>query len=210
MQKNNPKKWEKDCIKTRRSLWLRKRRLKQFEIRKTDKILELGCGDGLNIKILRSLGINYIIGIDISKFLLKLAKKNNPNVKFILASAENLPFKDNQFDIILADSVLYHLIDSAQSFSEIKRILKKGGKICFIEAHQSVLRRILDIITLSPLAKFLPFFKGRKSAFLAERDLIDYWLKNENRLPILLNERGFKKIFLKRDFLSIIGEYGKI
>lgn len=204
------KEWEKDCIKTRRWLWLRKRRLSVFDITPDDFILDLGCGDGLNIKILKQMGINNIVGIDISRYLLKLAKKNNPDVKFFLGSADKLPFKNGKFDIVLADSVFHHLIDYPKSIDEIRRVLKKGGRLGFIDPHSGIIRKLLDILTVSSLADFLPFFKGRKPAYLAEKELMDNWLKNEQVFLSLLKRMGFKKQFCKVDLLSIVGQYRKV
>jgi len=149
-------------ILTRRNLWLRKRRLQQFDFKRRDKILDLGCGDGINAKILWDLGFTHIIGVDISEFLLRIARKRVPKVKFIHATAEKLPFKNNTFDIILADSVLYHFINSSKAIKEIARVLKKGGKLFFIESHNSIFRRLLDWITFSPASQFMTFLVGRK------------------------------------------------
>ncbi len=85
--------WENTYIKTRRNIEARKKRLSKFTINHTDKVLDVGCGDGLNIKILSDMGVQNVIGVDISKSLLTLAKKSNPHHKFYLASVEKLPFK---------------------------------------------------------------------------------------------------------------------
>lgn len=204
------KQWERECIKTRRNLGLRKRRLSKFDINPEDFVLELGCGDGLNIKILQSLDIKNIVGVDISKYLLTQAKKNNPQVKFYLGSAEKLPFEDHTFDVILVDSVFHHLINYPASLKEIKRVLVAGGKLCFVEPHRSVWRGLMDFVTLFPLSQFLPFFKGRKPAYLAEKELMDNWLKNEQVSLGLLKRMGFKKQFCKVDLLSIVGQYRRV
>src|SRR3989344_833127 len=98
------KHWEEACVETRRSLTQRKRRLKLFRIKKTDRVLDLGCGDGLNIKILVQKGNKNVVGVDISRELLEEAKRLNPKAKFFQASAKKLPFKDSSFDIVLVDS----------------------------------------------------------------------------------------------------------
>ena len=202
--------WEKDCIKTRRNLWLRKKRLLQFNIQKNDHVLDLGCGDGLNIALLKKMGIQNIIGVDISSYLLKLAQKNNLGVKFYLADAKKLPFKDQTFDIVLADSVFHHLLNYPKSITEIKRVLKMGGYVCFVDPHKSFLRSLMDFITQLPISQMLPFFKGRQPAYLAEKDLMEYWLNNEQLFLNLLKKHGFKKDFCRVDLLSVIGQYQKV
>lgn len=203
------KQWEKECIKTRRYLWLRKRRLKMFNISPKDQVLDLGCGDGLNIKLLKLFGVKDIIGVDISRFLIKLAQKNNPDVKFYLASADSLPFKANVFDVVLLDSVFHHLIYFPKVLGEIKRVLKAGGRLCFIDPHKSILRSLLNFMTLSSLSRVIPFLKARKSAYLAEKALIDHWHNNEEVFLDLVEENGFRKIFCKVDIFSTVGMYVK-
>ncbi|MBI2020022.1 class I SAM-dependent methyltransferase [Candidatus Daviesbacteria bacterium] len=201
------KQWERECVKTRRYLWLRRRRLKMFQISPNNKVLDLGCGDGLNIKLLNQMGISKVFGVDISSYLLKIAQKNNPQTKFYLASAKKLPFKNGYFDVILIDSTFYHFFDDPKSLIEIRRVLKKGGKLNFIEAHKSFLRKLIDKFTLSSFANYLPFFKGRQFAYMAEKISLARWLEKEETFLKSLWKYGFKKIFLKRDLLSIIGSY---
>jgi len=112
--------WEQACLKSRRNLNSRKRRLLLFKIKKTDKGLDLGCGDGLNLKLLKEMGIKDLTGVDISEDLIEKAKKMNPEVKFYLASAEKLPFKSNSFNIVLVDSVFHHFLRYDKALSEIK------------------------------------------------------------------------------------------
>lgn len=181
-----------------------------FQINFQDKVLDLGCGDGLNIKLLRQMGVSNIWGVDISDHLLKLARLNNPGTKFYLASADKLPFKNGEFDIILIDSTFYHFFDNSKSLREIRRVLKKAGRLNFIEAHHSFLRKLFDKLTLSPIANYLPFFGSRQPALRAERLSLNHWLLKEETFLKSLNKYGFKKRFLKKDLLSIIGSYERI
>jgi len=201
------KQWEHDCIKTRRNLWLRSVRLSQFTISPGDRILDLGCGDGLDIQILHKKGYKKIIGVDISQKLLALARKRNPGVRFLRASAEKMPFKNGIFDAVLADSVLYHLTESNGAIREIHRVLTPGGRLCFIEAHQSLARKLFDGITVSPVSRFVPYLRKRKEAYLAEREAITRWRTSEREFFQMLVREGFRKIYCRTDLLSIVCEY---
>ncbi len=56
----------------------------------------------------------------------------DPNRKpDIIADAHNLPFKDGEVDFILSTDVFEHLKDPVKATSEMKRVLKKGGKVIF-------------------------------------------------------------------------------
>ena len=203
------KHWEEACLNTRRSLAQRKRRLKLFRIKKTDRVLDLGCGDGLNIRILVQSGIKRVIGVDISKELLKVAKKINPKTKFYLASSEALPFKGGTFDIVFVDSVFHHLMKFEASLKEIRRVLAFRGKLCFIEPHKSFLREFYDFISELPIAKYISFLRARSISYLGEKKFMKHWLKNEEKFYRVLKELGFREIQKKVDILSIIGIYEK-
>lgn len=96
--------------------------------RRSDKILDVGCGTGL----MSQLFPNYeIIGIDISDGMLA----NNPH-KWIKASTEEIPFPDNHFDYVVCRSLLHHLDNPLVGLMEMYRVLKSGGKwVCWDPNH---------------------------------------------------------------------------
>ena len=86
-----------------------------FQFKPSDRILDLGCGDGLDIQLLRDYGCTNMVGVDISTKLLHAARKRNPGIRFFRASAVTLPFPDATFDIVLIDSMLYHIEEDIPS-----------------------------------------------------------------------------------------------
>lgn len=180
-----------------------------FNIEKTDSVLDLGCGDGLNIKLLRQMGITKIVGVDISKKLLKMAQTNNPRIKFYVGSAQKIPFKTNTFDVILVDSVFHHLMDYDDAAKEIKRVLKKGGRLCFMEPHKSLIRSLIDFVCVLPFSNHFPIIGRRAKAYKEEIELMTHWLSTENEFLNALKKYGLKKVFLNIDFLSIVASYKK-
>ena len=182
-----------------------------FRLKKSDRILDLGCGDGLNIQLLHSRGITNIIGVDISSYMLKEARIRNPHVTLELASSNNLPFKDNYFDIVFVDSVFHQLLHLFGSLAEIRRVLVRSGKLCFIEPHKSGFRKIFDIMTLSPIAFVIPALLRRRESYLAERDIMESWLKEKEEVFLSsLEQKGFHKDFCRYHLLSVIGQYRKL
>jgi len=104
--------------------------------RKSLKILDIGCSDAYLFKQLmravkKSQFMLYnLYGLDISKDRIFLAKKRFKginNTKFILGDAENLPFSDNEFDMVISHESLEHLINPIKGVKEVKRILKPDG-----------------------------------------------------------------------------------
>lgn len=207
---NQTEKWENACVETRRDEKGRQRRLSTFSIKKKFKVLDLGCGDGLNTSVLSKMGVKDVTGVDISDKLLKLAKKLNPKNKFFLSSAEKLPFKNNIFDVVLVDSVFHHFMSYPKAISEIRRVLKLRGKLCFIEPHKNIIRTIYDKVCEMSFSKYVPFLKERRWSYLGEIKFMKHWLKTEEDFYDELKKQRFKEILKQKDILSIIGIYEKI
>ncbi|MGC9003398.1 MAG: class I SAM-dependent methyltransferase [bacterium] len=92
---------------------------------KIDKVLDVGCGTGGNL----SLFNGFVVGVDVSMKALSLARRRKKDALLCLGQAENLPFKDNSFDLVLALDLLEHLPDDMKGLSEMHRVLKKGGSL---------------------------------------------------------------------------------
>jgi ubiquinone/menaquinone biosynthesis C-methylase UbiE len=96
------------------------------------KILDVGCGAGnlLNYLAKRDKE-SYFFGVDIEKETIKRANKNKycKREEFVLGDAERIPFKDNFFDEIYCHEVLEHVGNLDKVLSEIKRVLRKQGKL---------------------------------------------------------------------------------
>lgn len=107
-------------------------------IRKTkikDKIvLDLGCGSGRYTRILLRYG-GKLWGIDPSKKLLEIAKKENKKANLKLGTVYKLPFKSNFFDLVVAGLVIDHFKNLNQAFKEISRVLKKDGIFIFSRSN---------------------------------------------------------------------------
>lgn len=90
--------------------------------KKEVKIVDVGCGEK-PYKNLFSPFAKHYVGVDIE----------GTDVD-VIASAENLPFNENSFDIALSFQVLEHLENPEKSIREIRRVLKKGG-VVFASTH---------------------------------------------------------------------------
>ncbi|MEM5778217.1 MAG: class I SAM-dependent methyltransferase [Candidatus Aenigmatarchaeota archaeon] len=99
---------------------------------KNIKILDLGCGTGRCLKVLRDNGFKKLFGIDISSKMLSKAKSKLSNSAILLKHdfRTKLPFETNYFDIILiAGNTLTSggLIESDIALKQAYRVLKKNG-----------------------------------------------------------------------------------
>jgi len=72
----------------------------------------------------------HVIGIDISDEMIELARSTSsdyPNVSFEVATAEHLPFQDNQFTHAFSMESLYYYRNIPKALAEIHRVMKPGG-----------------------------------------------------------------------------------
>jgi SAM-dependent methyltransferase len=102
-----------------------------------DSVLDLGSGAGNDCFVARAIvGDNgKVTGIDFTEEMTKRAKANNTklgysNVEFVQGDIEEMPFTDNQFDVIVSNCVLNLVPDKQKAFSEIYRVLKPEGHFC--------------------------------------------------------------------------------
>jgi len=100
--------------------------------------LDLGCGTGWAVRYLSNLlaGRGKFIGIDIAKGMIEKAKLNavdTRNVEFYEASAEDLPFENNAFDVIICSNSFHHYLRPVQALKEVRRVLKPKGNIHILD-----------------------------------------------------------------------------
>ena len=117
-----------DC---RPFFWRELEHLNKF-IRNGDKILDIGCGNGRLLNLFENKEIDYT-GIDSSKELIEIAKKNYSNERnFIHGNALSLPFQNKTFDTVFSIAVLHHV--PSKKFrtcfvTEANRVLKPKGTL---------------------------------------------------------------------------------
>ncbi|MBI5001629.1 MAG: class I SAM-dependent methyltransferase [Euryarchaeota archaeon] len=96
---------------------------------KNSLILDVGCGNGRNAAHALRTG-HRVVGIDISKRMLAIARAKCPDRDFILADAVQLPFKDDTFGGAMCVAVLPHIASPAErglALNEMWRILRVRG-----------------------------------------------------------------------------------
>lgn len=97
------------------------------------KVLDVGCGPGQFSKYISGKGFR-VVGIDLSKEMLNIAKKKVPKVRFKLMDMRNLKFDDESFDGLLVAYSLIHIPskDVVKNLKGFYRILKPEGYILII------------------------------------------------------------------------------
>jgi ubiquinone/menaquinone biosynthesis C-methylase UbiE len=135
-------------------------------------VLEIGCGVGRWTQ--KMAASNSVIGVDISKSMLKLAKGRScgNDCSFIVADASYLPFKDGTFDLVFSVTVLQHILDGKRhlkAISEVSRV--SGSKILFVEEMWSTRETVLqDVYCPIRVVPAKVYFSGLlENHFLPER-----------------------------------------
>ncbi|MCD7839143.1 MAG: class I SAM-dependent methyltransferase, partial [Erysipelotrichaceae bacterium] len=105
----------------------------QYELKEGMKIMEIGCGNGQLWSINQDKldGLEIVLS-DVSLGMLNDAFKNLShieNITYQCFDAQQIPFSNETFDIVIANHVLFYVADISQALKEIKRVLKPDGKL---------------------------------------------------------------------------------
>jgi methionine biosynthesis protein MetW len=115
--------------------------------KKTKKILDCGCGNGLTLNFLKLNNFKELYGVDISsKCLKECRKKGIKNLKKVNLEEEKLPYRKNSFDIVICSEVFEHLFNPHIALQEIKRVLKDNGFAIFSFPNELNLRSRIRIL----------------------------------------------------------------
>jgi len=98
-------------------------------------VLSLGCGSGMDSHSLKRQGASRSVGIDLSKKLIQIAKLEHPDCEFVVGNMEQLPFNNEEFDLVYSSFALHYLPSYEKALKEAFRVLKPAGVIIFSAGH---------------------------------------------------------------------------
>lgn len=135
------------------------------------KALDIGCGPGLFTIILAKMGYD-MTSVDYSEDMLKEAKKNADEngckSNFVWGNAQELPFDDGEFDIIVSRNLTWNLEKPEKAYKEWLRVLKTGGIILNYDGNHY--RYLYDKEYLLERAQ-PDFFDGHKPEYIKNIDV---------------------------------------
>ena len=189
---------------------------KELKPANEDKILDVGCGDGVFTNDLIKQGYD-VTGLDVMEGAIKKAKeraaKMGLRAKYAEASAGKMPFEENTFDKIFSISTFEHIKDEENAFNECFRVLKPEGIFVLSVPTPKIMPIIKVLIKLPPKIKKLLFNSVLSHAStpkqyrqLADKKYTHYQTYTEDQLVSKLEKRGFKinKINYNIKFFSIL------
>lgn len=104
-----------------------------------DQVLDIGCGGGANVKrFLNCYGNARVTGMDYSDVSVKSARKRNRaaiqagRCEIVQADVSNLNLPENQYDLVTAFETVYFWPEIHQSFENVLRVLKPGGRFLIV------------------------------------------------------------------------------
>ncbi len=176
-------------------------------------ILEIGCGTA-PLLVAAATNVQQIIGIDIAFRWLVVAKKRiteaGLDIPLICACAEALPFPDQVFDRVIAESTIEHVKDQGQVVNESCRVLKPGGYFFLSTPNRFSLGPDphVGILAGGYLPKrWLADYVKRQGGIPPKRRLLSYFT-----LSRLLADGGFSKpcIFLPQVSPAQREQFGRL
>ena len=100
-------------------------------------VLEVACGAGLGLGYL-ARAARRVVGGDIDESNLRIARQTysgRPDIAVIKLDAQDLPFEDNEFDVVLLYEAIYYLDDPERFFAEARRVLRPGGVVLVVSVN---------------------------------------------------------------------------
>ena len=94
------------------------------------RVLDVGCGPGaLTAELVARTGAGNVAAVDPSAPFVAAAAARYPGVDVRQASAEQLPFEDDAFDVALAQLVVHFMTDPVRGIAEMARVVRPGGVV---------------------------------------------------------------------------------
>jgi len=90
--------------------------------------LDVGCGEGRFSRMLGERGIE-VTGIDPVQLFVDEARSRDAGANYVVGFGENLPFKDQQFDLVVSYLSLIDIDDIEAAIGEMARVLRPGGSL---------------------------------------------------------------------------------
>jgi len=177
--------------------------LKKGLIPKNAKILNLGCGTGIQTEIFSKFG--EVVSLDYSEDALKFCGIRKLG-RLVRADAGKLPFAAASFDVVLCFDILEHIESDTEAVSEINRVLKNNGAALIsvpafmflwssfdeVNWHKRRYRK-KEVVKLISGGGLIPFKTSYFNFFL---------------FPLALIRRSYEKVFKRKENLYYLPKAG--
>lgn len=138
--------------------------IKTVVVQENGNVLDVACGNG---RFLHSLSEKYSFigfGTDISNKMVEAAKLLNPDMKFVSANCEQMPFESGTMDVITVCAAFHHFPNVSKFAQEAHRVMKKNGIIYIAEVYYPAFIRTI----VNP---FVPLSKAGDVKFYSPKEI---------------------------------------
>lgn len=103
------------------------------------RVLDVGTGTGVLLPLLLERE-SQVVALDFSWEMIKRANAKGYPIAYVQGDVQRLPLKDGSFDWVICNAVFPHFLDKFRALSEIRRVLREGGRmvICHTESRQAI------------------------------------------------------------------------
>ncbi len=158
--------------------------IKKYYPLNIDAILDIGTADGLMLsRIKEEFPHTKCIGLEYSQELID--QNADKNIEIVRGDAQNLPFSDNSFDIVIATAIIEHLDFPIKMLKEAHRVLKPEG--------------VIVLTTLNPFFEKIADFIGQMEKEIHQTTF------NLGNLKSCFKDTNFQILKTKRFMISPIG-----
>ena len=145
--------WDAKAYSERSALqkWLADSHLAQLELHGTERVLDVGCGDGqITAEIARRLNSGSVLGVDPSTRMIAFAqahfaKLEYPNLVFAVADATSLPYR-REFDLVVSFNALHWVRDQGAALRGIRAALRPAGRAFLEFVSQGPRKSLEDVV----------------------------------------------------------------
>ncbi len=121
-----------------------RRLARQLQTSPAQRVLDVACGTGGFLAACTAHG-NHVAGVDISDTAIDVCKARLPDGEFHACPAEQLPFADQQFDVVTCLGSLEHFLDPVAALREMVRVAKPRAQFVILVPNKDFLTRKLGL-----------------------------------------------------------------
>jgi len=155
-----------------------------------DRVLDVACGTGVLARAAHALGAS-VTGLDCNAAMLAIARRRDAGVDWRDGRAEELPFDDGSFDVVVSQFGLMFFQDRDAALAEMRRVLRPGGRLAI-----AVWASLDETPGYADMTRLIARLFGER---VADALRAPYRLGDAGRFAASIREAGFTDVAVVRE-----------